>query len=754
MFAAIIALPSAVAQDISGSSTVAKSAKATSTKKTGSKKPTKSSGNHHRSHTHAAAKPHVKTPNEITATRLAAMMSDIRALIEAGNLDDAERECNGVLASHPNDKNWLKVSADIKAARLLGEANSAFVGSDLDAAEAKANEALSVKPGDPATTDLLSKIKEARYKEAMTDAQDATDLEIAEKKIEAILVRFPDDKAAAELLEKTKTQLHTQRVEQAQSSVATDPDLAEKIAKSILEKDPKDEDAATVLDRVRLSRYMKAIAEAQAEATTDPDAAEQAVTRALELKPGDSTAKELLTKIKAGHKSTTKLTALNDAKADLAQGLTAKAVQEYKALVEAYPSDLDLRLTAAKVIFDSGALLQGADMAEAGLRGTSYDADRNRVEAVLNDWRTRFDPLNVRRFNAAVEMVKVGQVADAADTLVASSRLLADRRVGLVTEWLGAFAAGREDQAVDALKGWIKLGNRKVEDVAMSPLYAALPDLVHRAVTDERSARWITDAFGADGPHQIETAAAHAAANADGASIPSGAVKKNPIFGGDMVWVPAGPFVMGDSAQTDKSSHLLPIGPRHKVQLSGFWIGKTPVTVGQFKVFCSATGLDFSKFAVPEWGWIDEHPMVNVTWQQARDFCKWAGGDLPSEAQWEKAARGADGLKYPWGNQWDGARLRWNARQTAAVDANPTGASPYGCLDMAGNVWQWCLDWFGDLDAASSTQDPTGPKTGQDHVLHGGGWDVTLPPNLRSAARSSGHPWVVKDDIGFRLVCP
>jgi hypothetical protein len=158
---------------------------------------------------------------------------------------------------------------------------------------------------------------------------------------------------------------------------------------------------------------------------------------------------------------------------------------------------------------DSGAILDGADIAEAGWGAAKTDADRHRVETWLSDCRDRFDSLNVKRLDAALELVKVGQVAGAVDPLVASSRLIADRRLGFVNEWLVAFAAGREDQAVDALKKWIKIGNRKAEDVALSPLCTAIPGLVHRAVADDKMAKWIIDAFGSDGPHQVETAAGH-----------------------------------------------------------------------------------------------------------------------------------------------------------------------------------------------------------------------------------------------------
>jgi formylglycine-generating enzyme required for sulfatase activity len=220
----------------------------------------------------------------------------------------------------------------------------------------------------------------------------------------------------------------------------------------------------------------------------------------------------------------------------------------------------------------------------------------------------------------------------------------------------------------------------------------------------------------------------------------------------DMVEIPAGEFLMGGSHGNEQ--------PRRKVYLDAYLIGKTAITVGQYKAYCADAGIDFSKFKVPAWGWVDNHPMVNVNWRQARDFCKWAGGDLPTEAQWEKAATGVDGREYPWGNEFDPSRLQCSksafgdAKSTAPVGSFPGGQSPFGCLDMEGNAWQWCLDYYVDGYADQPDQNPVGPRSGRFHSLRGDGWAMVGSEAFRAHGRWQGDPARQDDYIGFRLVRP
>jgi serine/threonine-protein kinase len=224
----------------------------------------------------------------------------------------------------------------------------------------------------------------------------------------------------------------------------------------------------------------------------------------------------------------------------------------------------------------------------------------------------------------------------------------------------------------------------------------------------------------------------------------------------ELVYVPAGKFVMGaddsDAYDNEKPKHTHPM--EH-----GYWIGRTPVTWKQYLAFCTATG--HAKPDAPRWGIKEDHPVVNVSWEDLhgdQGFLKWAGVVLPTEAEWEKAARGEDGKKYPWGNEAPTAELctfdqDWNTgKGTSAVTACAKGASPYGALDMAGNVWQWCEDWYEEKAYGRYEKgDMADPSGGSDRVARGGCWD---PP--ARYCRSSSRGWIapgIRDGfLGFRVL--
>jgi formylglycine-generating enzyme required for sulfatase activity len=229
-----------------------------------------------------------------------------------------------------------------------------------------------------------------------------------------------------------------------------------------------------------------------------------------------------------------------------------------------------------------------------------------------------------------------------------------------------------------------------------------------------------------------------------------GRVIVSPIDGATMVFVPAGEFLMGSPEdEGDEDEH-----PLRTVYLDDYYIDRTEVTVAAYRRFCAAT-----KRAMPpepEWKWQDTHPIVNVSWSDASAYAAWAGKALPTEAQWEKAARGTDGQQYPWGDMWDGAKcsnsVGKNPKKTSPVGNFPAGASPYGALDMAGNVWEWCADWYeaGNYRTAPA-HNPTGPATGRSRVLRGGSWGDITDRSLQTATRNVDYfPGDWDGSFGFR----
>ena len=228
-----------------------------------------------------------------------------------------------------------------------------------------------------------------------------------------------------------------------------------------------------------------------------------------------------------------------------------------------------------------------------------------------------------------------------------------------------------------------------------------------------------------------------------------------------LVRVPAGEFLMG-AAATDQAAHTAE-KPQHKVYLDDYLIGAAPVTVAQFAAFVTATKyqcqatLDVKAKA--------NHPVTNVTWDDAMAFCAWAAKQtgqavrLPTEAEWEKAARGSEGARvYPWGNDaptGDHCNFGNAVKGTTPVGQySPKGDSPYCCMDMAGNVWEWVRDWYAETYYASSptlARNPENTTKADYRVLRGGSW-VNDPSIVRASYRVGGAPDDRFDDIGFRCV--
>lgn len=224
--------------------------------------------------------------------------------------------------------------------------------------------------------------------------------------------------------------------------------------------------------------------------------------------------------------------------------------------------------------------------------------------------------------------------------------------------------------------------------------------------------------------------------------------------------IPAGFFLMGSS---DRDRLASPDEkPQHRVYLSTYRISKYPITNAQYYRFIQATGheapWDWEKGRFPAQK--DDHPVVRVSWFDAIEFCKWASYvtgrriGLPTEAQWEKVARGSDGRIYPWGNHWDEQRLNSGSRtgrSTTPVWKYPSGASPYGVFDMAGNVWEWVNDWYSwEYYKQSPLRNPTGPAGGTWRAVRGGSW-FGSNQNTRAAFRGSGSPGGWNIGVGFRV---
>jgi formylglycine-generating enzyme required for sulfatase activity len=234
--------------------------------------------------------------------------------------------------------------------------------------------------------------------------------------------------------------------------------------------------------------------------------------------------------------------------------------------------------------------------------------------------------------------------------------------------------------------------------------------------------------------------------------------------GQTLVWVPAGSFMMGSDDEADER-------PIHEVTLDGFWIGKCEVTNDQYATFLNQAQPEYPRLWIetanagcrisdsggyasePGWG---THPVVEVTWAGAVAYCAHYGYVLPSEAQWEYAARGPEASVYPWGDIWDATKCcnidnLGPDGSTFPVGSFPAGASWCGALDMAGNVWEWCADWWnGTYYATSPGLNPTGPATGEYRAVRSGSWDFHVYL-CRSSCRSNGAPTGTRYDRGFRV---
>jgi formylglycine-generating enzyme required for sulfatase activity len=264
-----------------------------------------------------------------------------------------------------------------------------------------------------------------------------------------------------------------------------------------------------------------------------------------------------------------------------------------------------------------------------------------------------------------------------------------------------------------------------------------------------------------------------------------------PTDGMVMVYVPAGEFEMGNDNDGVKYARQLCNEyykdhiargiciwerfedelPAHTVALDGFWIDRTEVTNAEYRRCVEAGACNppaekgsHTRDRYYDDSAYDDYPVIYVDWYQAADYCAWAGGRLPTEAEWEYTARGSEGRMFPWGDAFDGTRLNYcdakcefgyademvddGYADTAPVGRFPAGASWCGVQDLAGNVREWVADWYGDYSPRRQVN-PTGPSSGTGRVLRGGAWP-DAPDDVRSVNRGGHKPDVVHEKVGFR----
>jgi sulfatase modifying factor 1 len=232
--------------------------------------------------------------------------------------------------------------------------------------------------------------------------------------------------------------------------------------------------------------------------------------------------------------------------------------------------------------------------------------------------------------------------------------------------------------------------------------------------------------------------------------------------------IPGGRFTMGRTYKVKDERWVEAEVPAHPVDVSAFRLGATPVTVGMWREYLRVNS-SLSMPEPPEWGWIDSHPMVNVSWNDIMGedgkggYCAWASRVsgvrllLPTEAQWECAAKGGNDQKYPWGNEYDDSKL-WCSVKTAKTKTAPVVRSSniyrntYGLTDMVGNVWHWCSDLYAPYSSVSQT-DPIGPRSTSDNdrCVRGGSWLSSNPDIFRCAFRIGDFPDGRSFNGGFRL---
>ena len=331
------------------------------------------------------------------------------------------------------------------------------------------------------------------------------------------------------------------------------------------------------------------------------------------------------------------------------------------------------------------------------------------------------------------------------------------RRLDIPTDWTRLELAA-------ALSRGLLIIPLLVEDAELPPADALPGELVRLADLQAMEIHHTT--FYADVQRLLERIQQHSKLRGDGmttTSLPAGTVRIHPKDELPYVWVPPGTFRMGRVPQDNVTDERYDgEKPQHPVEISrGFWLGQTPVTVAAFRRFVTARGLQMPRSPKDNPNWSEhQYPVVNVSWGRAREYSAWIGGRLPTEAQWEYAARGGfENRIYPWGdtitpkdaNYFD--NKDWQS-------PSPVGSFPpngFNLHDMIGNVWEWVADWwdegaYGKRSQVKATIDPQVYKNETDkRIVRGGSWR-SIPVEARTSLRGYQTPLDGFTDFGLRCL--
>ena len=321
-----------------------------------------------------------------------------------------------------------------------------------------------------------------------------------------------------------------------------------------------------------------------------------------------------------------------------------------------------------------------------------------------------------------------------------------NRKIPVIPALLEGASMARADQLPDSLATLphhqaVQITHERFDE-DIKRFVASIEELVKPPIAEE--------SVSAESPTQVDTAPVVAAQEPE--IVEPGTVRTNPKDSLEYVWIAPGAFQMGAVEGDDQATAAEK--PKHPVTISkGLWLSRGPVTVEAYQRFVNFTGAKMP--AAPDFnsGWgKQDHPIVKVSWVDAVAYCEWAGGRLPTEAEWEYAARGGkDGFIYPWGNEISKKNANYHPSDgPSSVGSYP--ANVFGLYDMAGNVQEWCSDWYDEgYYSKSPDTDPPGRSHGPWRVLRGGSWDLN-PRNLRASSRNRLRPGYRYLYIGFRCV--